>query len=66
MSNKAYCILKAEIAEGKGKKKEAIRWYQEAAEEALKDCRKCTLFSRVISALLVWGELCTANRKQKL
>ena len=55
MSNKSYCIVKAEIAEGKGKKKEAIRWYQEAAQEALKECRGCNLFAKMINALIMWG-----------
>lgn len=55
MTNKAYCIIKAEKAEAKGRKREAISWYKEAAEESMKDCRKCNLFSKMISALIAWG-----------
>jgi hypothetical protein len=53
--NKLYCVVKAERAEAKGKKKEAIRWYQEAAKESLKDCRKCGLFAKMVNALIAWG-----------
>jgi len=47
MTNKGYCIIKAERAEARGRKKEAVRWYAEAA-------RECRLMAKMIDALIMW------------
>jgi len=55
MTNKGYCIIKAERAEVRGRKKEAVRWYAEAADACMREARECRLLAKMIDALIMWG-----------
>lgn len=51
MKNKDYYIIKAGRAARKGEKEKAVRWIQRAADEALKECRECSLMSRTLACI---------------
>jgi hypothetical protein len=55
MTNKGFCIIKAERAEARGRKKEAVRWYTEAADACMREARECRLMAKMIDALIMWS-----------
>lgn len=55
MTNKAYSLYKAIKAEKAGRYEDACRYYNQVAVECRKQADKCTLMSRMISAMIAVG-----------